>query len=105
MFLLTVADTPTNIVSLRTGEYTVHLSWSPPTRNIPPITGYEVFYAESGSDITQSGGTTTNTTMIVTLPTLGVMYDFFVVAFSDADNTLPSSRSTKSAIVLSKCKH
>ena len=87
-------------MSMRTGEYTVHLSWSAPDSNIPSIAGYEVFYAESGSNVTQSGGTTINTTISVTLPTLGVMYDFFVVAFSDAANSLPSARSNTDTIDL-----
>ena len=100
---LTVTDTPTNIMSVRTGPYTVQLSWSAPPTNTPPVAGYEVFYAESGSDVTQSGGTTFNTTTInVTLPTLDFMYDLFVVAFSDAANSLPSARSSNSTIDLRK---
>ena len=104
ILLLTVMDTPTNVMSVRTGLYTVQLSWSAPASNTPPLAGYEVFYAESGSDNnTQSGGTTTSTTSInVTLPTLGVKYDFFVVAFSDADNTLPSAHSNNTTVDLSE---
>ena len=46
-----------------------------------------MFYAKSGSDIAHSGGTTsfTTTTVSVTLPSLGVSYDLFVVAFSGSD--------------------
>ena len=104
ILLLTVTDTPTNVMNVRTGAYTVRLSWSAPASNIPSIIGYEVFYAVSGSDATQSGGTTTTstTTISVTLPTLGVMYDIFVVAFSDAGTTLPSERSNNSTIFLTK---
>ena len=98
----TVTDTPTNVKSEMTGDYTVQLSWSVPASNIPPVVGYEVFYAVSGSDVTQSGGTTTNSTSIsVTLPSISATYDFFVVAFSDADNTLTSARSSNSTIYLS----
>ena len=97
-----MTDTPDNIQGVRTGEYTVQLSWSAPASNTPPIAGYEVFYAESGSDITKSGGTTTSTTISVTLPTLGAIYDLFVVAFSDANNTLSSARSSNSTIDLSE---
>ena len=100
--LLTVMDTPINFMSVRTGLYTVQLSWSAPASNTPPVAGYEVFYAESGSDDTQSGGTTTSTTICVTLPTLVVKYDFFVVAFSDADNILSSAHSSNTTVDLSE---
>ena len=61
-----------------------------------------MFYAESGSEVTQSEGTTITTTTSVTLPTLGVIYDLFVVAFSDTDNVLASVRSNNSTIDLSE---
>ena len=48
---LTVTDTPTGFKSVRTGEYTVKLSWTTPASNTPPVAGYEMFYAESGSNI------------------------------------------------------
>ena len=101
-----MTGTPTNTRSVRTGDYTVQLSWSAPSSNEPPVAGYEVFYAESGSDATKSGGTTTSasTTISVTLPTLDVIY-FFVVAFSDADNTLPSARSNIVTNKMSKCSY
>ena len=102
-----MTGTPTNVLSMRTGPYTVQLSWSVPASNTPTVAGYEVFFAETGSGVTQSGGTTTDTTISVTLPTLGVMYDFFVVAFSDAANSLPSAWSNISTIFLSagKCNN
>ena len=91
---LTVTDTPTNVKSKLIGNYIVQLSWSAPASNTPSVAGYEVFYAVSGSNsTTQSGGTTTaNTTTInvtLTLANLSGMYNFFVVAFSDANNALP----------------
>ena len=95
---------PTNVMSVRTGQYTVQLSWSAPASNTPPVAGYEVFYAVSGSDVTQSGGTTTDTTISVTLPTLCTVYDFFVVAFSDTANALPSARSNNVTIDSNACK-
>ena len=55
-----------------------------------------MFYTVPGSDSTQSGGTTTTTTINVVVPVLGVLYDFFVVAYSDAANTLPSEPSNNS---------
>ena len=80
----------------------MQLSWSAPTSNTPPIAGYEVFFAESDSDIANSGGITTNTAISVTLPTWGVKYDLFVVAFSEAKNVLPSARSSNTTINLSE---
>ena len=84
----------------------MQLSWSAPATNTPPVAGYEVFYAECGSDATKSGGTTTSasTTISVTIRTLDVTY-FFVVAFSDADNTLPSAWSNIVANNMSKCSY
>ena len=98
-----MTGTPTNIKSEQTGEYTVKISWSAPASSTPPVAGYEVFYVASGSDVTQSGGTTTTgtTTITVTLPNLNGIYDFFVVAFSDADNALPSAPSSNTTIYLS----
>ena len=99
-----MTGTPTNVTNVRTGDYTIELSWSPPATNTPSIAGYEVFYAVSGSDVTQSGGTTTTstTTISVTLPKLDVMYDIFVVAFSDAGNALPSARSGNNTVILTE---
>ena len=99
-----MTDTLTNVTNVWTGVYTVELSWSAPASNTPSIAGYEVFYAVSGSDVTQSGGTTTtNTTTInVTLPQLTGFYDIFVVAFSDADNALPSAHSNNSTVVVTE---
>ena len=101
---LTVTNTPTNVTSYLTGDYKLQLSWSAPASNTPSIVGYEVFYAASGSDVTQSGGiTNSSTTAInVTLPNPSGIYDFFVVAFSDADNALPSARSSNSTVVLTE---
>ena len=80
----------------------MQLSWSAPASSTPSVAGYGVFYAESGSDATKSGGTTTagTTTISVTLDTLGVTYDLFVVAFSNADNALPSARGSNATIKL-----
>ena len=102
-----MTGTPTNVNIMRTEQYSVQLSWSAPASNTPPVAGYEVFYAVSGSNVTQSGGTTTDTTISVTLPKLGVMYDLFVVAFSNAANSLPSARSNNSTIFLTvgKCNN
>ena len=99
-----MTGTPTNITSVRTGDYTLEVSWSTPASNTPAVAGYEVFYAVSGSAVTQSGGTTTTgtTTINVTLPKLDVMYDIFVVAFSDADNALPSASSNNSTVVVTE---
>ena len=100
---LTVTDTPTGFMAERTGNNTVQLSWTAiPASSQPEVAGYEVFYVVSGSESTQSGGNTTDTTINVTLPIPDVMYDFFVVAYSDdAANALPSARSSISTIDLS----
>ena len=100
-----MTGTPTNVTFVKTGNYTVQLFWSSPDKNTPPVAGYEVFYAQSGNNDTKSGGTTndaTTTTINVTLPTLEVMYNLFVVAFSDADNALPSAHSSNTTINLSE---
>ena len=98
-----MTDRPTNVESGITGEHTVQVSWSAPASNIPPVVGYEVFYAVSGSDVAQSGGTTADITSIsVTLPSISGIYNFFVVAFSDAGNALPSAHSSNSTIYLSE---
>ena len=85
----------------------MQLSWSAPASNTPPVAGYEVFYAECGSDATRSGGTSTSasTTISMTLPKLDVTYDLFVVAFSDVNNALPSARSSNVTIGIRKCNH
>ena len=70
------------------GSNMVQLTWPAPPSKTPPVSGYEVFYTEFGVASTQSGGITSNTTINVTLPILGVTYELFVVAFSDAPNTL-----------------
>ena len=91
-----------NVKSEMTGEYTVQLSWSAPASTTPSVAGYEVFYAVSGSNSAQSGGTTTTNTTTITMTLLSGIYDFFVVAFSDADNALPSAHSDNTTIYLSK---
>ena len=95
---------PTNVKSVVTEDYIVQLSWSSPTSNTPSMAGYEVFYAVSGSNSTQSGGTTDTTTISVILPNQSgiYLYDLFVVAFSDVFNALPSAHSEISIIYLSK---
>ena len=80
----------------------MQLSWSAPESNTPPVAGYEVFYVKSESDAIASGGTTNGTIISVTLPTLDVIYNFFVVAFSDSPNTLSSAHSSNSTIELSE---
>ena len=100
-----MTDIPNNVESVKTGDYTLQLSWSSPASNTPPVAGYEVFYAEYGSIVTQSAGTTNDTTISVTVPLSGTLYSYFVVAFSDADNALPSSRSSAIYLRTSKCNY
>ena len=103
--MYTVTDTPTNVRSVIIGQNTVWLSWCPPASNTPPVAGYEVFYAENGSNATQSGGTTIDITISVALPTPDVFYDFFVVAFSNEPNSLPSTQSVIHTICLNTSKY
>ena len=105
LLFASVTDTPTGLTAIHMGTNTVELSWSAPASNTPSVAGYEVFYAEFGSIVAHSGGKITNTNVNVTLPLFSVVYDWFVVAFSDVDNALPSARSNISTVYLSKCKH
>ena len=103
-----MTGTPTNVSYMRIDNYTVQLTWCAPASNMPPVAGYEVFYEESGSTGTESGGTTndaTTTTIDVTLPNQTGIYNLFVVAFSAADNALPSAHSINITIDLSEFKH
>ena len=102
--LFTVTGTPNGLTAVRSACKLVQLSWSAPASNTPPVAGYEVFYAESGSGSIESAGTTTNTIVTVVVPKLEVMYDFFVVAYSDAPNALPSARSNNSTIDMGEFK-
>ena len=99
---VTVTGTPTGVIVMRTGCYTVQLSWAPPISNAPPVAGYEVFFELSGSNTTQSGGTATSTAITVVLPLLNVTYELFVVAYSDAANALPSAHSNIVTIDMSE---
>ena len=100
-----MTDTPTDVKSVWTGECTRQLSWSAPASSKPLIAGYEVFYAESCSDVTQSAGTTTSTTISISTLAPDVAYDFFVVAFSEADNALSSARSNVTDLSTCKCDY
>ena len=84
----------------------MQLYWTTPASNSPPVASYEVFYAASGSDNAESGGTTPDTNISITLSTLDVTYySIFVVAFSDAPNTLPSTWSSIITVIASKSNY
>ena len=101
----TVTGAPTDLNAVFTACTAVQLSWSAPANNTPPVTGYEVFYVVSGSNSTESGGTTTSTDIMIGLPFLDVTsYDLFVVAYSDAVSTLPSAHSTNITLDLGELK-
>ena len=100
-----VTDTPSNVTATRTGYSTVELSWTAPTNNTPPVAGYEVFLAVNGSQSTMSMANTTATNVTISEGlTLGSTYGFFVVAYSDALNALPSARSETQMVELSEKK-
>lgn len=66
--------------------------------------GYEAFYAPSGSDLRQSRSVTTTSTSVVLngLSLSGASHDFFVVALTDAPNTLPSVPSEALTVEIGK---
>ena len=100
-----MTDTSTGLTAVKTGNNAVQLSWTAPASNTPPVTGYEVFFAKSGNNTTQSVGTIigrTITTINVPLPIVDDIYGFLVVAFSDTANTLPSANSSTWNIFHSK---
>lgn len=89
--------------AVRTDYKSVELSWSAPASNTPAVAGYEVFYTESVSRTTQSGAVTTSSVTSATLSDgleLGNTYSFFVVAYSNESNTLPSVHSKKTVVEL-----
>ena len=88
---------------MRTDYKTVELSWSAPANDTPSIAGYEVFYTESSSGTTQSGAVTASSVTSATLSvglTFGNTYSFFVVAYSNEGNALPSAHSEKTMVEL-----
>ena len=101
-FLL-VAGTPSNFKVTRTGYSVLELSWTAPGNTTPPIAGYEVFLVVRGSQNSMSVTNTTETsTRLSEGISLGDMYSFFVVAYSDAMNTLPSPRSETQMVEISE---
>ena len=93
--LIAVAGTPTGLTLVLATHNMVKLSWSAPAKSTPPVAGYEVFLAVSGSDVIQGRTKTTNSTSttVTGLSVNTTSYDFFVVAFSGAKNALPSAHS------------
>ena len=94
--IYSVTGAPTSLSVIRTGCNRVEISWTPPIHNTPPIAGYAVFYILAGSNTRQNAGSVNGSTTTFVLSSLfeqGSTYEFFVVAYSDENNTLPSARS------------
>ena len=100
MLYLLVTDKPTDLMYELTGYNTVRLSWTAPANNTPPVASYEVFFKRSGSNSIESWANTTSTTVVLANIDLWSVCEFFVVAYSDAENTLPSTPSDKQAFEL-----
>ena len=101
-FLL-VAVTPSDFNAKRIGYSVLELSWTAPANSTPPIAGYEVFLAVNGSPNSTSVINTTETSTTVSEGLfLGNMYIFFVVAYSDAINALPSAHSETQMVEISE---
>ena len=82
-----------------TGLTHVQLSWS----SVSGVAGYEVFYhLSSGNTSVISAGTTTNTTLDITLGlSLYNTYNFFIVSYgSESSTVLPSNHSNTTTMTL-----
>lgn len=86
---------------------TVTVTWSSPP-NDPMIAGYEVFYETTVHEGTQLEGSLkvmeSNEANITNLVG-SLKYCFYVVAYSDEDNILPSKRSEPRMLPNSKLYH
>ena len=103
LLFLSVAGTPSDFTVTRIGYNVLELSWTAPANSTSPIAGYEVFLAVSGSQNSTSVTNTNETSTTVSEGlSLGNMYIFFVVAYSEAMNTLPSSRSETQMVEISE---
>ena len=103
--IYSVTGTPTDLAVVRSGCNEVEISWFPPVHNVPPVSGYAVFYILTGSNTTQNGGNVNGTTANLVLSNLfqqGSTYEFFVVAYSNESNTLPSAHSDCSVVLFSE---
>ena len=103
IYFLLVTGTPSDFTVRRTGYSVFELSWTASPSNTPPIAGYEVFLEVRGSqNITSFINTTeTRTTVSEGLSPCHV-YILFVVAYSNASNTLSSPRSETQMIEISE---
>ena len=103
IFFFLVTDVPSDFTVTRIGYSVLELSWTAPASNTPPIAGYEVFLAVNGSQNNTSVMNTTETSITMSEGlSLGTKYSFFVVAYSDVMNTLPSPRSEPQKVELSE---
>ena len=104
--IYSVTGAPTSLSVVRTGCDRVEIFWAPPAHNVPPIAGYTVFYALAGSNTSQNGGNVNGSSTTLVLSSLfqqGSTYEFYVVAYSNETNSLPSGRSNNSTVNFSEC--
>ena len=92
--LIVVARKPVNVTAKWINSSDVLVTWSPPVHNNPLIDGYEVFYDVNDCDCkTFSVGVTNYTQLIIRGLCSSQNYSFFVVSYSNKNNTLSSEWS------------
>ena len=102
-FLIIVAKKPLNVTAKWITSSKVLVTWSPPVNNNPLIDGYEVFYGVNDCDCkTFSVGVTNNSELIINGLCSNQNYSFFVVSYSNENNTLPSEWSDITTLIASK---
>ena len=90
--LIIVTRKPVNITAKWISPSDVLVTWSPPVDNDPLIAGYEVFY-DIGNGSRYSGGMTNDTFMMISVLCSAQNYSFFVISYSNEEDTLPSEWS------------
>ena len=90
--LIVVARKPINVTAKCLCSSDVLVTWSSPVDNDPLIAGYEVFY-DIGNGSRQSVGVTNDTFLMISGLCSARNYSFFVVSYSNEENTLPSEWS------------
>ena len=103
--LIIVDRKPVNVKAKWICFSDVLITWCPPVDNDPLIAGYEVFY-DIGNGSRYSGGMTNDTFLIISGLCSAQNYSFFVVSYSNEEDTLPSEWSYIITLLsgkLSKC--
>ena len=90
--LIIVTRKPVNVTAKWISLSDVLVTWSPPVDNDPLIAGYEVFY-DIGNGTRFSGGMTNDTFLNISGLCSAQNYSFFVISYSNEEDTLPSELS------------